>query len=115
MDDKVLKAINSLDRKFDQKFDQKFNDLNKKFDENFEGLSKKLDNQFEEKFINLFNQGFEEVVRPEIEYLRKDMNTRFDSLERKFDRVAVKQLDQESELKKHDNMLKKVEHTARAA
>lgn len=118
MDDKVLKAINSLDRKFGQKMDQGFKEVNKNLDE-----------LFEKKFINLFNQGFEEIVRPEIEYLREEMESRFDkgesdmsdvkgrlaSLDRKVDRIAAKQSEQDIELKDHGKRLRKVEISARVA
>ncbi len=95
-----------------------------------------MDEKTKREFINLFNEGFEEIVRPEIEYLREGMEGRFDkvdnrldnvesrlgnvehrleAVDRKVDRIAAKQLDQESELKEHGKRLKKVEYTARAA
>lgn len=104
MDDKVLKAINTLDKKLD-----------KKFEEGIKEINKNLDEQFEKKFISLFNQGFEDIVRPEIEYLRVDMEKRFDRIERVLDKLTAKQIDQESELKDHDKRLKKVEISATAA
>lgn len=60
-------------------------------------LEKTLDKKFEEKFIPLFNQGFEEIVLPNIERLdqgqediksRLDrMESRLDTLERRSDRI----------------------------
>lgn len=60
-------------------------------------LETTIDKKFEEKFIPLFNQGFEEVVLPNIERLdqgqediksRLDrMESRLDALERRSDRL----------------------------
>lgn len=58
-----------------------------------------LDQQFEQRFIRLFNQGFEEVVRPELEAIRSEMATKKDiegikgqmeSVNRRLDKHAEK-------------------------
>lgn len=47
-------------------------------------LNKLLDSpKFEQKFISLFNQGFEEIVLPNI----KDLGNRLDKVENRLDNV----------------------------
>lgn len=74
-------------------------------------LENTLDKKFEEKFIPLFNQGFEEVVAPAMEEMEKGLkkemnqgfdkvNSRLDSLDRRMDVFAIKSADQEKRIKK---------------
>lgn len=74
----------------------------------------------EEKFIRLFNLGFEQVVAPALDELEKEVkremnnrfdtvDTRFDNLERKVDRIAGKQLDHDNQFTNHEKRLKRLE------
>jgi len=72
-----------------------------------------MDEKSREEFIQLFNQGFEEVVRPELEELseelaeiRKNMATKADieSINRKFDHVFAKDLEQDQRLTKIESV-----------
>jgi predicted nuclease with TOPRIM domain len=68
-----------------------------------------MDDKTKEDFIQLFNQGFEEVVRPEIEELSQDikkiderldhLEQRMDRMENTLDRVADKVTSHETRLK----------------
>ncbi len=82
-------------------------------DDNFKkDLIELLDAQFETKFIRLFNQGFKELVLPEIEELRDDIHevkksvdkleARVDQMDRKSDVMNAKYLD-------HDKRIKDIE------
>ena len=69
-----------------------------------------LDRKFEEKFIPLFNQGFEEVVVPQLEILEekmdkgfKQVNSKFDSINRRLDDHSIKSTDQDRRIKKLEN------------
>ncbi len=105
---------------------QKFSELGESLEKNLEKklgerLDKKIDEAFESRFILLFNQGFEEVVMPQIleldekiesgvKSLKKDINeikvvqgehgTRLDRIESKLDKVTEKQLDHENRIQK---------------
>lgn len=64
-------------------------------------ISKVIDDKFEEKFIKLFNQGFEEVVMPRLEETDlemekgfKRMNAKLDYINQRIDNHATK-LDQQ--------------------
>ncbi len=91
-----------------------------------------LDTQFEKKFIRLFNQGFEEVVIPQLEEIGKDIEgvkkglnqvenrldsieTRLGSLDRKVDRVVANQLDDKYILKTCEKRITKLESQKIAA
>lgn len=97
-----------------------------------------MDDQTKKDFIDIFNQGFEEVVSPEIEALRQEANShvneiknhlekvenrletvedrletvedRLESLERKSDLILGKQLDSEHILGKHDKRITNLEN-----
>ena len=83
-------------------------------------LEEIFDRKFEQKFIPLFNQGFEEVVIPaierseeglkkEIKKFRTEVTGRMDSFDRKMDRVIDKQIDYDFELKSLGKRVKKLE------
>lgn len=66
-----------------------------------------MDDKTKEDFIELFNQGFEEVVLPEIEGLREEMNqhfgkleTRVENIDRKLDRLSGQVAGHEQDLQK---------------
>lgn len=76
-----------------------------------EVIEQTLDRKFDEKFIPLFNQGFEQLVMPALEDLenglRKEMkegfdkvNTRLDAHDRRTDHLAIQVGDHEKRLKK---------------
>jgi hypothetical protein len=87
-------------------------------------LEEVFDRKFEEKFIPLFNQGFEEVVLPaversedslttelhkEVKKLKAQVTGRLDGVDRKLDRIIAKQIDQEVEISDHKRRIKKLE------
>lgn len=49
-----------------------------------------MDDKTRTEFILLFNQGFEEIVLPQIEDLREDMAKRFDKLEVRVNSLEVR-------------------------
>lgn len=84
-----------------------------------------MDSKQEERFIQLINQGIQEVVIPamqtidddlrkdlkkEIKSLRSEMNERFDRLERSDDRMADEQVDLRARIRRVENaVFKKVD------
>ena len=62
-----------------------------------------MDEKTKTEFILLFNQGFEEIVLPEIESLRKEvglLKTRLESVDRKLDVFTEKVNDNERRINK---------------
>lgn len=49
-----------------------------------------MDDKIKGEFILLFNQGFEEVIMPQIENLSEEINQRFDKLEARVDTLDRK-------------------------
>lgn len=102
-----------------------------------------MDDKTRQEFILIFNQGFEEVVIPAIEDLRREMNlgfkkvnqrfedmdkrfesidrrfedmdARFDRLERKVDTISEKQLETDNTLVTHGKRISKLESTQPAS
>ena len=62
-----------------------------------------LDEYFDKKFILMFNQGFEDIILPEIERLDKKMDRvemRVTQIDNKLDLMSDKLLDHETRLKR---------------
>ena len=62
-----------------------------------------MDDKTKDEFIQLFNQGFEEIIQPELEEIRKELVSKadksdIDRLERKMDRIIDKDIVQEKRL-----------------
>lgn len=82
-----------------------------------------MDDKTRKEFILLFNQGFEEVVAPEIDDLRKQITrgfkdikqrlfqveNRLEILDRKVDNIVAKQLDDQEKLRDHEKIIKRLE------
>lgn len=109
-----------MDEKFKKDFQQLFDEAFQKVREGIKGDT-----------INLFNQGFEELVLPEFEEVYKELKkmatkkdlkeveekleARLDRLDRKLDIVSAKTLEHDSQLKDHSKRLKKLESHKLAA
>lgn len=66
-----------------------------------------MDDKTKDEFISIFNQGFEEIVQPQLEGIREDMatiredmatKTDIDRLERKIDTILDKDMEQDKRL-----------------
>lgn len=82
-----------------------------------------MDDQTKKEFILLFNQGFEEVVVPAIDDLRKEITQEFkgvkqrlsqvenrlEVLDRKVDNIVANRLDDQEKLRDHEKRLKRLE------
>lgn len=92
-----------------------FDDLNKLRyidDKLKKELAQLIEEQFSKNFITMFNQGFEELILPEIERIRAEMATRTD-LKREIRRIEVLigslQESTEERLDNHEKRVKKLE------
>lgn len=84
---------------------------------------KTMDKKTRKDFIDLFAEGFEAVVAPEIEELRKEVKqgfsgvnkrletvkNRLEAVEVRLDRVAANQLEDRTQLKDNEQRIKKLE------
>ena len=115
MDDKTKKELVQL-------LDQRFDTFGKQIDQRFDTFGKQVDQRFDtfreemhHDMISTFNQGFEEIVLPQIEEIREDvkslkgdvakLDVRMDRMEGKLDRLA----DQTND---HKNRITKLEKKA---
>ena len=69
-----------------------------------------LDRKFEEKFILLFNQGFEEVVMPRLEDLENEQKKGFKQLSANFDNINRRSDNHSLKLSNHETRLNKLEN-----
>lgn len=77
-----------------------------------------MDDKTRQEFINLFNQGFQELVVPQLDELiegqerienrLETIEIRFDVVERKLDRVVDDHIEIKSKVEEHDKQIKRL-------
>lgn len=79
-------------------------------------MDDKTKGELKDMIINVFNQGFEELVLPALENLEKELtkkidnlSDRLDSIDRKLDRTLAKQYEQQTSITDHEKRIKKIE------
>lgn len=70
-----------------------------------------MDDKTKQEFINLFNQGFQELVIPQLDELiegQERIEKRLDVVERKLDRVVDDHIEIKSKVEEHDKQIKRL-------
>jgi hypothetical protein len=115
-----------FDLHFEESFSKHFNlQFKENFPKYFDLHFQKAKEQLRDEFILLFNDGFEQLVRPELISIREEMatkkdlghivnrlkavDTRLDVVERKVDKVLDNQVDNHHKLNTHETRLKNLE------